>query len=222
MGNSHTSGRGGGAAIDSADYLVGTANPNLSAEIVAGAAPAGELGGTWGGPTVNATHSGSAHHAQSHTQGDHSAVLSSLSSGFAYVRKTGDETVNGSDVLQNDDALLFAIGANEVWEFEFVLQTDSGTTPDFKHGISLPAGATLLGVASLFSTALAHTISTITGAAVSSGGAGAGTNLPLVLKGVVVNGANAGTVQLQWAQNTANASDTKVKANSYVFARRLA
>jgi hypothetical protein len=34
--------------------------------------PGGELGGTWGSPTVDATHSGSAHHAASHTVASHS------------------------------------------------------------------------------------------------------------------------------------------------------
>lgn len=61
----------GSGAPASVDYLVGTADGGLSAEIVVGTAPGGELGGTWASPTVDATHSGSAHHAQSH---DHSAA----------------------------------------------------------------------------------------------------------------------------------------------------
>lgn len=51
----------GGIAPANADYLVGTANGDLSGEIVVGATPGGELGGTWASPTVDATHSGSAH-----------------------------------------------------------------------------------------------------------------------------------------------------------------
>lgn len=52
---------GAGGAPSTADYLVGTANGSLSAEIVVGTSPGGELGGTWASPTVDATHSGSAH-----------------------------------------------------------------------------------------------------------------------------------------------------------------
>ena len=48
--------------ITAIDFLVGTASGVTSAEIVAGTSPGGELGGTWGTPTVDATHSGSAHH----------------------------------------------------------------------------------------------------------------------------------------------------------------
>lgn len=50
-----------GAAPNSADYLVGTANGSLSGEIAVGTTPGGELGGTWASPTVDSTHSGSAH-----------------------------------------------------------------------------------------------------------------------------------------------------------------
>lgn len=56
-----TPGPGGGAAPANADYLVGTAQAGLSAEIVVGTTPGGELGGTWASPTVDGTHSGSAH-----------------------------------------------------------------------------------------------------------------------------------------------------------------
>jgi hypothetical protein len=44
-----------------ADYLVGTADAGLSAEIVVGTSPGGELGGTWASPTIDSTHSGSSH-----------------------------------------------------------------------------------------------------------------------------------------------------------------
>ena len=54
---------GGGGAPADADYLVGTANGDLSGEIVVGTTPGGELGGTWAAPTVDATHSGSSHAA---------------------------------------------------------------------------------------------------------------------------------------------------------------
>ena len=66
-------------APTTADYLVGTAQAGLSAEIVVGTTPGGELGGTWASPTVDATHSGSAHLALGSTSstaaaGDHTHV----------------------------------------------------------------------------------------------------------------------------------------------------
>lgn len=62
-GHSH----GASGAPADADYLVGTANGSLSAEIVVGTTPGGELGGTWASPTVDATHSGSTHSAATDT-----------------------------------------------------------------------------------------------------------------------------------------------------------
>jgi hypothetical protein len=51
----------GTGGVTDATYLVTTAHAGLSAEVVVGATPGGELGGTWASPTVDATHAGSAH-----------------------------------------------------------------------------------------------------------------------------------------------------------------
>jgi hypothetical protein len=59
-------------APNDANYLIGTANSSLSAEIVVGTVPGGELGNTWASPTVDSSHSGSAHHAEAHTVVSHS------------------------------------------------------------------------------------------------------------------------------------------------------
>ena len=52
-------------------------------------------------------------------------------------------------------------------------------------------------------------------------GAGAGVGVMIVINAVVINGATAGNVQLQWAQNTAEVSNTKVLANSCICAVKL-
>ena len=46
------SGGAGGGAPTTVDYLVGTTDAGLSAEIVVGTTPGGDLGGTWAAPTV--------------------------------------------------------------------------------------------------------------------------------------------------------------------------
>jgi hypothetical protein len=56
-----------GGAPTTTDYLVGTADVGLSAEIVVGTSPGGELGGTWASPTVDATHAGTTHSAATDT-----------------------------------------------------------------------------------------------------------------------------------------------------------
>ena len=52
---------GGGPDLTGINFLVGTASGLLSAEIAVGTTPGGELGNTWASPTVDSTHSGSAH-----------------------------------------------------------------------------------------------------------------------------------------------------------------
>ncbi len=56
------SGASGGAPT-AAPYLVTSGHTLLTAEVIVGTIPGGELGGTWTSITVDATHSGSAHHA---------------------------------------------------------------------------------------------------------------------------------------------------------------
>jgi hypothetical protein len=85
---------GGAAAPASVDYLVGTASGSLSAEIVVGTTPGGELGGTWASPTVDATHSGSTHAA---TQAAAEATAATALSGHV-ADTTSAHSATGVDI----------------------------------------------------------------------------------------------------------------------------
>ncbi len=61
--------------------------------------------------------------------------------GTAFVTKTANQTVNNSAVLQNDNELLFTIGANETWVFNIDFSAISQTTPDIKFAMTAPGGA---------------------------------------------------------------------------------
>jgi hypothetical protein len=97
----------GTGAPTTADYLVGAAQSGLSAEIVVGTTPGGELGGTWASPTVDATHSGSAHLA-----------LGSTSSTAA----AGDHVHAGGG-----QHILLADGHATPFTFDDLLQMDDGS-----------------------------------------------------------------------------------------------
>ena len=103
----HTHGTPAAPAPVDADYLVGTANGTLSGEIVVGTSPGGELGGTWAAPTVDATHSGSAHHTQSH---DHSVAGdgTTLTPATLNIPATAapNQTADGQVVWDSDDNLI--------------------------------------------------------------------------------------------------------------------
>lgn len=144
------------------------------------------------------------------------------------IRKSANETVNGSAALQDDNHLLFAIGASEVWEFEAVLWYSSGTTPDLKVAFTVPASAEIYvgwgGSTSEADAALGGGVIVGSGTArgLQGGGASATPNRVATAKGLVVNSTNAGNVQMQWAQNTSNGSDTIIFANSTLKAYKLA
>jgi len=131
------------------------------------------------------------------------------------IYKSADETVNNSAVLQDDNHLSFSIGANEVWAFKWFLMYTSGATPDLKLKFSLPSGATMN-----YMTQFDFSSYTEASTLVLPGGAGN----PLVetTHGIIFNASSAGTVQLQWAQNTATAVDSKVLKGSYIIAHKLA
>ncbi len=134
--------------------------------------------------------------------------------------ETQNSTVNPTATLQDDDELFFNIGANESWTFRIVIQSTSGTVPDYKFSVTAPSGATCkFGV----QDAEGAVSNANLGCGVSSGaiaGNGATHDVYEIL-GSVVNGSTAGPVTLQWAQNTANAGNTIVRAGSTLNAVRV-
>lgn len=139
--------------------------------------------------------------------------------GTAFATKTADETVNNSAVLQNDDHLFFPIGANETWIFNVDFDGNSAATPDIKFAMTAPAGATCQYNFYL-PTGIQNSRVTTCGTAstVLNGNA---TEQSYIGYGTITNGATAGTVTLQWAQFTANASNTIGRAGSILKAYRI-
>ena len=142
--------------------------------------------------------------------------LSTGSGGMSLIVKTADETVNGSATLQNDDELLFAVAANETWQFEGVLFYTSGATPDIKITATGPSGAVgRFGVVATSSnlSVEGRNDELGTGVTITSPAGNPGI---VHFYGAIANGANAGNLTLQWAQGTSDASDTIVHAGSYI------
>jgi len=137
------------------------------------------------------------------------------------IYKAADETVNNSTTLQNDDSLVLPVAANEVWYFQMnVLYTSSGAA-DFKIGWTIPAAGALRWHAIYRNTAATDVV--WAGGLETDVLSIAGTSaLAVMVFATYKGGANAGDVQLQWAQNTAEVSDTKVLAGSAMIVTRLA
>jgi len=141
--------------------------------------------------------------------------------GLVLIRKTADEIVNNSAILQSDDHLYFSVGANEAWAFDMLLRVKSSTTADFQYSFAVPTGGDVYTTPVLyFDFDAAQTE------------AGLAVWAPVIVPGagalrrthhrfLYIGGANAGTVQLQWAQAVAEVSDTIVYANSYIIAHKI-
>lgn len=141
-----------------------------------------------------------------------------------FVRKTSNETVNNSAVLQNDDALVLAVSASSTYLLSLRLIVNSGTTPDFKFTFTVPAGTT--GSIQIFEGSTPSTAAAVLQGPFSltatSATSGIAADQIILVQGVVVVSTTAGNLQLQWAQNTANASNTIVGSNSYMMLTKVA
>ena len=134
------------------------------------------------------------------------------------VIKGSDESVTSSTTLQNDNELVIAVVASATYDFRCYLDFEGGTqgSSDIKWTWVIPASASIRYRAVYTNTSG----SAITGTTnldsdvVTAGTSGAGTLRGTEMVGTLVVGANAGNVQLQWAQNTSNATPTIVHAQS--------
>lgn len=141
-------------------------------------------------------------------------------------RKPLDEVVNNSDVLQDDNDLSFFVDVKEVWIFDlFVIYNDSsGGLADFKFSVVGPSGSTVKWVPIFTNFASVTFLGAVEngGSSYSANGSiGGTTDGAVVIKGTIVNGNVAGNLKLQWAQDTINASDLKVRANSWLRAIKI-
>ena len=143
-----------------------------------------------------------------------------------YIRKAANETVNNSNSLQNDNELVFAVEANKTYLVKLFLLYDSSTTADFQYSFTLPAGAvgykTTVNAPTSTTTCSGTSgtlvFNSITQTNNSVGGAGTGTanTCALSLDGTIIVSSTAGNAQFRWAQANLDATDTVVRAGSWI------
>lgn len=144
--------------------------------------------------------------------------------------KTANETVTSSTTLQNDDELFVSVSASTYYKFTALLLWTSGGTPDFKFALSMPASATARGAIANWSNAgaagslLVNSFTLTDTTAVSISGAGttfSSQGQHTLVHGYILTSVTAGTVYIQWAQNTSDASNTVVYAGSWLQLQQL-
>jgi hypothetical protein len=147
------------------------------------------------------------------------AVAASHANLHTIVRKTSDQTVNNSNVFVDDSELKMAVAANEIWLVEIFLMLATTAVADFKAQLTCPVGGVVNARQSFPTYALANYVGATTQLTMST--AADLTNAGAMVMCIYVGGANGGTLQLQWAQNQAEATNTKVLTNSVLIAHRI-
>ncbi len=149
--------------------------------------------------------------------------IESLTAAPTVVRKAAGESVTSSTTLQDDDDFSFAVLANTNYYAEFDLFLSSGGAAadgGFKFDFTGPAAPDSVSVISQISAGPACTdammaLATAFSSAITYGPLSSGSYFEGVrIKLYVNNGANAGTVQLRWAQGTSDGTATTVAAGS--------
>lgn len=148
-----------------------------------------------------------------------------------FVAKSSDESVTSSTTLQNDDELALTVVASAEYHGELVAVFTSAANAagDINIGFTVPTGSTLhfMGVGPHNSLASGSQVdgefiarlSATSGSTVIPYGASTVTTTG-VIKIRLTTGANAGTLQVQWAQQSSNANATTMKAGSYMWLMR--
>lgn len=135
--------------------------------------------------------------------------------------KAADETVNNSAVLQNDDELLIAVEASRNYSVLLVMKYNTGLTPDLKIAFAVPTGATISGVfVEVTGTSTVSTRGNLDIAANAVELNGHANDGLIFLFAHLIVGVTAGNLQLQWAQNTADVSNSIVRAGSILTIER--
>lgn len=141
------------------------------------------------------------------------------------LRKTDNlPLVNNSTVHEDDSTLVFAVQAYETWEFRMHLLVSSNVATGFDFIFTIPAGATFTNKVWWLWDNVTLRASDSSDLDVESTYAGAVAALasdPIILHGLIVNGATAGNVHLQYAQNVAAGFNTSVNNGSYLIARKV-
>lgn len=146
------------------------------------------------------------------------------------VGKITDQSVTSSTTLANDSALTFAVGSNETWIFNYFLfvTNNSSAQPDFKAAILGESGWTCsvqMSGSEAAGSAFEQTVSTDCDnipTALINGSINADNNngINVRIQGIITT-TSAGSVILQFAQDTSSVSPITIKAGSYVQAFRI-
>lgn len=144
-----------------------------------------------------------------------------VNSRSVYIVKPSDETVNNSTTLQNDDDLAFAVTDGSQWEVDVFILGRQAAAVGFDFQMVGSGGSTITQQGYAYGNNGATTFTSGYGTTEVRWGLGAtGSDYSCHLK-FFITSSGAGTATLQWAQGSASATDSTIKAGSVMIARRI-
>jgi len=152
------------------------------------------------------------------------ASLTGIATGDTYVFRSSDSAaVNNSTTFVDDGVLEFAVAANKIYVGRFVVWVTSDAAVDYKFQLTGPASPTQVRycaylMAGSSPVTMSGVKSDFSQAANTTSG---GTDNLVVCEFSINNGANAGTVKWQFAQNAIGVVDTKNLKGSFVSYKLL-
>jgi hypothetical protein len=148
-----------------------------------------------------------------------------------YVLKGSDQPRTSNTTLGNDTDLLYALPAVGTYVFDIWLYATSAANAagDLKVALTFPAGTmrfSALGPDPAIASASVASGVWFTQLAATSGSSsisvGLSTNTNMIWVHGMFTATATGTLQLQWAQDTSNASSSTVKAGSHMRVTQVA
>lgn len=140
-----------------------------------------------------------------------------------FARKTADETVISSASLQQDDHLIAVLPANSQYVFELGLIYNSSTSAELLINMNTSL-AGFVGYGSSitetnFDSVTVNIRHTDAGNSLQIGGLGA--DVCVYPRGYIATGGTTSALQLLWSQVVSTASNTTIRAMSYMYCRKV-
>ena len=139
--------------------------------------------------------------------------------GFYNIRLAADTLTTGQALIGTP--LQFAVGANQVWQFEVAVLDSSTSAPGVEYGITVPASGTVVSVGGGQTTGATAWTTDIIRTSATAGVANATAAGPAYYQtqGTITTGATTGNVVFDFLKVTSGTA--AIKAGSYISAWRI-
>jgi hypothetical protein len=141
------------------------------------------------------------------------------------VVKPADTARNSTTSMSNDPDLVLNVAGGCTYHINGVIFYDgpAAGASDIKYTFSVPAGASgqYFMPRQNLSSSFAGAFSNFWGDTGTANTNSVGTFMILGVSGLLIT-TTAGALRFQWAQNTSNGTNTRVRANSFLTAQRIA